>query len=54
MLIYCGKYGHNVETEAECMCPTCIFWKQSIPDSTPYRCEYNQWHPGLKRGKDES
>jgi hypothetical protein len=53
MQIYCRKYKHNVETEAECMCITCIFWRLDI-DSRNRSCEYELWHPGLKKGKDES
>jgi hypothetical protein len=49
MLIYCKKYGHKIEIEYDENCSICIFWKQSIPHSTAYRCEYDKWVPGLKK-----
>lgn len=54
MLIDCKRYGHQVETEALCMCPSCIFWKE-VTNEFGYKyktCIYKNWHPGLKKGKN--
>lgn len=46
-MIYCEKIHDYVEQEEKCL--TCIFYKKE-EDS----CTYEDWHPGLIRGKDES
>jgi len=47
-MIFCEKEsGKYVDQNEECIC--CIFYKAD-EDS----CIYEDWFPGLKKGKDES
>ena len=52
-MIYCKRYGYDVNEQAECMCPSCIFWKSyKTPSGLIYhKCDYENWQPGLKKGK---
>jgi hypothetical protein len=47
-MTYCGKYKLNVESEFNCKY-NCILW-----NSKKNKCNFNQWVPGLKNGKDLS
>lgn len=46
IMIYCDKIKDYVDQEERCF--NCIFYK--IIEDT---CDYENWHPGLKKDKDE-
>lgn len=48
---WCPKFKINVEENWKGNCPNCIFWK---PENIDNNCDYNNWKPGLKKGKDLS
>lgn len=45
----------NIEVDEEFFCSRCVFWIRD-PFKGMYfaNCEYNQWNPGMKTGKDTS
>jgi len=45
-MIYCEKINDYVEQKEKCL--SCIFY--NFDEDT---CTYEEWHPGLKRGKDD-
>ena len=56
MLIYCPKYKIKITQELKEHCPSCIFYRQK-EDADGYFylvCDFENWIPGLKKGKDES
>lgn len=46
-MIYCAKKQEYVRQDEECI--GCIFYK-----SEEDYCDYTNWIPGLKKGRDES
>jgi hypothetical protein len=56
MMIWCEKYKIYVETKWSDNCPSCIFYRQKEDEDGHFYlvCDFNNWIPGLKRGKDES
>jgi len=43
-MIYCNRYKKLIVKE---ICDCCIFLKIK-----PKKCNYNDWNPGLKKGRD--
>ena len=46
-MIYCERINEYVDQEEKCI--ACIFY---LPNEDT--CDWENWHPGLKKGKDES
>jgi hypothetical protein len=46
-MIYCKKIENYVDQDEKC--DACIFYL--IKEDS---CDWENWHPGLKKGKDES
>ncbi len=44
---YCPKF--KMQVEEKICCYHCIFWVIFHEN----QCDYDKWHPGLKKGKDE-
>lgn len=43
MMIWCEKYKINVDIEF--YCSKCSFFREN-------KCDYNNWYPGLKKGRE--
>jgi len=53
--VYCPKWKININQEYEEHCPACIFYRQKrdADDQLYLVCNFDNWHPGLRKGKDE-
>ncbi len=56
MLIRCEVKGKLLNPKLKENCPSCIFNRQQKDEDGYFYlvCDYDNFHPGLKRGKDES
>ena len=49
-MIYCPKCKIEIDKK---YCKGCIFYIKKRNDSQKYICNYNNWFPGLKKGKNK-